>query len=134
MCSNKEDQLCWDCQNALGNCPWSARGEAIEGWNAEKTLIPNGCDSEFTESYKIKACPMFIKDKERLPIVLPGDRISLKTLGLLLGIKARTLKSWQDQKIVTAAEKGGIKVEILRANIRTVKVKQVIKKTDNALL
>ncbi|MBE7092996.1 MAG: hypothetical protein E7365_07470 [Clostridiales bacterium] len=134
MCLNKEDQLCWDCQNALGRCPWSARGEEVEGWTAEKTLIPNGCDSEYTESYKITKCPMFIKDEERLPIVLPGDRITIKTLATILGIKPRTLKSWQDEKIVTAAEKGGISVEILRKNIRTVKVKKIIRKTENALL
>lgn len=134
MCVNKEDQLCWDCQNALGGCPWSACGEAIPGWTAQKTLIPNGCESEYTESYKITACPMFIKDKERLPIVLPGERITIKTLALLLGMKPRTLKSWKDEKIVLAAEKGGLKIEILRKNIRTVKVKNIIRKSRNAIL
>ena len=48
MSKNKEDQLCWDCKRAIGLCPWSQRGEAIKGWTAEKTLIPNGCESEET--------------------------------------------------------------------------------------
>lgn len=134
MSDKKEDQLCWDCQRAIGLCPWSQRGEAIKGWTAEKTLIPNGEISEFTESYKITQCPLFIKDEKRPPAIFEGDRISLKTLALLLNMKQRTLKSWQDNKIVQAAAKKGIKVEILRQNVRTIKVKQIIRKQENALL
>ncbi len=134
MSLKKEDQLCWDCQRAIGLCPWSQRGEEVKGWTATKTLIPNGCESEYTESYKITKCPLFIKDKERMPVVFAGDRISIKTLALLLNMKQRTLKSWQDNKIVKEAEKKGIKVEILRQNVRTIKVKQIIRKQENALL
>ena len=134
MSIKKEDQLCWDCQRATGLCPWSQKGEAIEGWIAEETLIPNGEISEYTKSYKITKCPLFIKDEERKPVIFPGDRISLKTLALLLNMKQRTLKSWQDNKIVKEAEKNGIKVEILRQNVRTIKVKQVLRKQENVLL
>ena len=134
MSHRKEDQLCWDCQRAIGLCPWSQRGEEVKGWIAQETLIPNGELSEYTKSYKITQCPLFIKDEERLPVILAGDRISIKTLAVLLGMKQRTLKSWQDTKIVKEAEKKGIKVEILRQNVRTIKVKQIIRKTENALL
>ncbi len=134
MSQKKEDQLCWDCQRAIGLCPWSQRGEAIKGWTAEETLIPNGEISEFTKSYKITKCPLFIKDQERMPVIFAGDRISIKTLAVLLGMKQRTLKSWQDNKIVKEAEKKGIKVEILRQNVRTIKVKQILRKQENALL
>lgn len=134
MSTQKEDQLCWDCKRAIGLCPWSQKGEAVEGWTAEKTLIPNGEISEFTPSYKITKCPLFIKDDKREPVIFEGDRISIKTLALLLNMKQRTLKSWQDNKIVKEAEKKGIRLEILRQNVRTIKVKQIIRKQENALL
>lgn len=65
---NKNQSLCWDCQNACGGCSWSRSFTPVEGWEARPTkikLIPNKEGLEYTDSYHVISCPEFIPDEER---------------------------------------------------------------------
>jgi len=66
---NENHQLCWDCARASGFCSWSMNLEPVEGWEAKSTHIRHmsrgGCESEaliITNSYKVKKCPLFVRD------------------------------------------------------------------------
>lgn len=114
----KFDQLCWDCKNATGLCPWSAWKEPIEGWTATPTVIDNM--GEKIRSYRITACPLFEREEKRKRIC-PGDRISLNILSEVLKVQPRTIKGWSDKKLTEALEKSGIKVDIERRTVRIIK-------------
>lgn len=71
---NARTNICFDCQNACGSCPWTAvnpktdeiRFEPVPGWTAEKVrLLVGGCGTKkyFTETYHITACPLFKRGK-----------------------------------------------------------------------
>lgn len=49
-------QLCWDCKNSTGGCPWSAELKPVKGWVAEPSL------KQTIETYFIKECPLFVRD------------------------------------------------------------------------
>lgn len=53
-----DGQLCWQCVNACGKCPWSSSFTPVQGWIAKKVKRK---DLPCT-TYKIKYCPMFIKE------------------------------------------------------------------------
>lgn len=57
------NSLCWKCKNATGFCSWSREFEPVQGWEAVKTIIKN--QNGILESYEVKKCPSFEKDKER---------------------------------------------------------------------
>ena len=57
-CCQMVPQLCIFCARAVGFCPWSARLEPVPGWDAIETK--NGSDG--VTSYRIKACPLYMKD------------------------------------------------------------------------
>ena len=59
---NNNETLCWRCKNAIGNCPWSSRGEVIEGWEAEEIQIVEG-KKPILDSFKVKKCPVFEPEK-----------------------------------------------------------------------
>lgn len=52
--------LCWDCQRAVKECPWSANFEPVDGWDAEPTMIMTSYRP--MPSYHVKACPLFEPD------------------------------------------------------------------------
>lgn len=52
--------LCWKCQRAVKECPWSANFEPVPGWEAEPTLISASYDP--IHSYLVKKCPLFDPD------------------------------------------------------------------------
>lgn len=54
--------ICFDCKNACGGCPWSAKSVPIPGWSAEKSDIGNKRKS--IETYHITACPLFVPDEK----------------------------------------------------------------------
>lgn len=68
--------ICFDCENACGNCSWSeidekgqVRFEPIPGWTAEKTKLYVG-DSRasgvrYTDTYHITACPQFKPSRKK---------------------------------------------------------------------
>jgi len=58
--NNTKQTLCWDCQRAVKECPWSANFEPVEGWDAEETLIM--AEYRPLKSYHVKACPLFEPD------------------------------------------------------------------------
>lgn len=48
------DQLCFSCAKACGNCSWSSQLIPVDGWIAENTVLPNGI-----ESFSISKCPEY---------------------------------------------------------------------------
>ena len=68
--------LCWDCERACGDCPWSEidpdtghpRFAPVPGWVAEKVTRPVGfCNGRQArmETYHITACPLFVQTPQR---------------------------------------------------------------------
>ena len=53
--------LCWDCEKAVGLCPWSAELKPVEGWTATPTRKKLRKDLEF-ESFIVYDCPEFKRD------------------------------------------------------------------------
>lgn len=69
--------ICMDCKNACGGCPWTrwdeernrVAFEPVPGWTAKKVPFraqsgrhgnrSNYTDEEFSYTYKITACPLF---------------------------------------------------------------------------
>ncbi len=62
-CGFASKSLCWKCSRATGFCPWSRDFEPVQGWEAVKTTIKN--QSGDLDSYDVKKCPLFEKDKRR---------------------------------------------------------------------
>lgn len=52
--------LCWRCKRATGFCSWSREFEPVKGWTAEKTITGT------MESYEVKQCPLFEKNKRSM--------------------------------------------------------------------
>lgn len=75
--ANAKVNICFDCQNACGGCPWTAvdpktekvKFEPVPGWTAEKVLLNvanYGQDKKrVVETYHITACPLFTKDERK---------------------------------------------------------------------
>ena len=57
---NKAETLCWSCQRAVKECPWSANFGPVDGWDAVETKVmgPYG----IIPSYFVRACPMYDPD------------------------------------------------------------------------
>lgn len=65
-------RLCWRCQNAYGDCPWTevdpvtekVKFQPVPGWTATPTRrsTTRGPEKVIVEGYSIKACPLFIPD------------------------------------------------------------------------
>ena len=64
---NKNDSLCWDCQNACGGCNWSRSLKSVEGWNVEVKKIQHKANGRttFDESCRVISCPEYIPDEPR---------------------------------------------------------------------
>lgn len=67
-------QLCWDCANAYGGCPWTAIDpkthrpmfRPVPGWDATPTVhIAKQSKYGNTESYRIRGCPLFVREVRR---------------------------------------------------------------------
>lgn len=56
----KPETLCWSCQRAVKECPWSANFEPVDGWEADETKImgPYGV----IPSYFVRKCPLYDPD------------------------------------------------------------------------
>lgn len=52
-------QPCWTCKNACGGCSWSREFKPVNGWTAEKSVIPG--NRELSETYKIISCPEYVR-------------------------------------------------------------------------
>lgn len=64
-------QLCTTCARAVGFCSWSERLQPVEGWDAEPTKVKHQVgrgekskEASVMESYRVKACPLYVKDAE----------------------------------------------------------------------
>ena len=60
--------ICFDCQRACGHCPWSSEFKPVPGWFAVSTHLCVGASrrgKKFVQTYWIKACPLFVRDKPR---------------------------------------------------------------------
>ena len=79
----KRANICFDCENALGGCSWSAldpvtgkpQFKPVPGWTATPVVIgeKNGDYRYSWETYCITACPQFVRTPERK---VPPDYIS----------------------------------------------------------
>lgn len=73
---------CWNCKNATGRCSWSKSLKPVEGWNAIPTKIYNGLQNEepyHYDSYIVKKCPLFEKDKWTINEICKILKISIRT-------------------------------------------------------
>ena len=62
----RKETLCWDCDNACGNCDWSKALVPVKGWDATPLKIKLSAESgEYTDSYIVHSCPLFTPTKRR---------------------------------------------------------------------
>ena len=62
----KKQTLCWRCQNACGDCPWSdGTFTPVKGWKARRTIIRVNELGEIVTSYLVQECPMFKDDTKK---------------------------------------------------------------------
>lgn len=82
----KEPQLCESCQNACGQCRWSASGKPVDGWVAYTTRINISSAGEgvYINSYKILRCPKYKKDEKRHTPRIVQDRAMILITHILI--------------------------------------------------
>ena len=61
----KVETLCWSCQRAVKECPWSANFEPVDGWDAIETKVMGPYDA--IPSFFVKACPLYEPDPPEQP-------------------------------------------------------------------
>ena len=54
------ETLCWSCQKAVKECPWSANFEPVDGWDADETKIMT--HKGVLDSYHVRKCPLYLPD------------------------------------------------------------------------
>ena len=57
--TGRKQQLCWECSKATnkdGECPWSAAGIPVPGWEAYPT------HNKDTKTFVVVNCPLFDRD------------------------------------------------------------------------
>lgn len=79
----KQANICFDCENAMGGCSWSAldpvtgkpQFKPVPGWTATPAVLQakNGSYQYKWDTYSITACPQFVPTPERK---VPPDYIS----------------------------------------------------------
>ena len=65
--SGKQQTLCWDCRNALGQCSWSQHPnpQPVDGWEEIPTQVKiSGKYGHTMQSYCVIRCPLFVPDKK----------------------------------------------------------------------
>ena len=64
----EDHTICWDCQNACGDCSWSDhwKHEPVPGWKADRVPLKLG-DGRYTATYIVRECPEFLRDTPRKP-------------------------------------------------------------------
>lgn len=58
----KPETLCWSCQRAVKECPWSANFEPVDGWEADETKVMGAYG--VIPSYFVRRCPLYEPDPE----------------------------------------------------------------------
>jgi len=66
-----DSSICFDCANAVGGCSWSRRDEAtgeikfepVPGWTAQEVCRYDDNRKQYTKSWRITACPLFVPDE-----------------------------------------------------------------------
>lgn len=55
--------ICFDCANACGTCPWSRSFTPVPGWTATRVYRPTtqGNNRVMRAGYRITACPQFVE-------------------------------------------------------------------------
>ena len=55
--------LCWDCERSYKKtCSWAKRFVPVQGWTAEERVILGTHCTPNTISYRVDACPLFVRD------------------------------------------------------------------------
>lgn len=60
MMHPKNEQPCWTCAKAYGDCEWSRKLEPVSGWEATPTVKCG--KSAPIHSYKITYCPKYERE------------------------------------------------------------------------
>lgn len=58
---------CDQCSMPIAACPWLHRGEAVPGWEAERSLLPY--QPRPVETWHILRCPLYLPPKPRKTII-----------------------------------------------------------------
>ncbi|MBQ5929022.1 MAG: hypothetical protein IIW96_07630 [Oscillibacter sp.] len=58
---------CDQCSMHIAACPWLHRGEAVPGWEAERSLLPY--QPRPVETWHILRCPLYLPPKPRKTII-----------------------------------------------------------------
>ncbi len=96
---SKDTQLCWECKRATGGCRWSADLKPVKGWDAEKVIIKD-FEGDI-ESYKVKACPLFIPESKI------GRRINIRQLAELINAPYEEIRRKKDDFLIMLAKNSG---------------------------
>lgn len=60
MAMEEKKTLCWTCTvPGTGGCSWDKEFQPVEGWEAEPTRLRSDSGMYDTESYAVKACPLY---------------------------------------------------------------------------
>jgi hypothetical protein len=67
MSEAKVQNICWDCQKAVGGCSWSRDFTPVEGWDAENVPYQpwETQTVKYRDTYIIRGCPEFLRDEPR---------------------------------------------------------------------
>lgn len=113
------ETLCWTCQRATGNCPWSMFGKPVKRWKAKPTKILN--HTGVVDSYLVIKCPLYIPDAPKTPEkkMQEKTRITYDQLAIILGVTHGTIGYWDDEKVIEKCAEKGVKIKVLHKTKRT---------------
>ena len=65
---NTAQNICWDCQKAVGACSWSKNLTPVEGWEAEEVpyMMYHGGGCDIHRTWHVMGCPEFVRDEPRV--------------------------------------------------------------------
>jgi hypothetical protein len=59
----KNENICFNCKKACGECSWSLNFTPVEGWTATPSVVNDL--GELKNTYHITSCPEFTSDLKR---------------------------------------------------------------------
>lgn len=86
-----DETLCANCERAMrGRCPWREEGKPYPGWTAIRRdmVLSSGNSVVSVESYYVRACPGFVRSRERIEIITPAKRRGWKEKSQVFTVRA----------------------------------------------